>query len=117
MQTFIQNISGNTARAQIMRRVYFIFAVRKAMSLSFIKGYLFAAALLGFFSTISLGAVIHNTPSWRPSVAYGFYSAAFMHAGILVQLMLVAAIIVGVWLMRDILKNLKGIRVFSFSKN
>ena len=89
-----------------MRRVYLIFALRQLTRPMALKTYVFGGIVIGVLSSVSLGAVISNTPSWSPGGLYRFYTAAFLNTDFIVQTLVVAAALSAMWLSRDVARGM-----------
>lgn len=91
---------------RIMRRVYVMFVLRKAISPYAVRTYAISISLAGVFSLVSIGNVIANMPALSDiSGLTVFMLSALLHTETLVQFLIFGTITVGIWLARDILSG------------
>jgi len=91
---------------QIMRRVYFVYFLRKLFSPTAMKLVMLFAVLRESFSVVSVPNVLANSPSiLNPLASYQFFTTAFWNTEITVRLLLVAFFALSLWLIQDFVKK------------
>jgi hypothetical protein len=96
--------------ADIMRRVRFIHGLRMLMSPAMIRAVVFLASVISTIAVVSVPHVIANM-SHLAIQAYAPYLAnAYLHTTFAVQTGVILALAAGVWLVRDIVRNLRYTR-------
>jgi|SRR3989344_7531110 len=89
---------------RIMRRVYVIYYMRKALSPRALKIYAFIAACLGTASVVSVSNVLANMPSDLAGIS-AFLVAAFTNTQVVVQALSLAALATLCVLVADIVRS------------
>jgi len=91
---------------RIMKRVRYTFYLKKVFNSIMLKIYALFLAFFGMFSLVSVSNILRNMPSlFEVGSFYRFVSGAVLNTEFTVQLVLVAALIVGVMLIKDTIKN------------
>lgn len=91
-----------------MRRVYMIWVARKIANPINLKIAGFLAALLWLRQYVSIKHVLYNSPSFTdPVETLGFFSSAFWNTTTAVEILVLAVLVLGVFLVRDALKKFK----------
>jgi len=99
-------------KRKIMRRIYFMFAVRKALSPVALKLYAFIALLWFGVSQVSMGNIIANMPQvTNVSAFYDFYTSALVNTEFAVQMILAGIAFFIVWMIWDMKRNLFAAQV------
>jgi len=94
-------------KRRIMRRIYFMFVVRRALSPIALKLYASVSLLLFMVSQVSLWDIIANMPRVTNIGAfYSFYTSALVNTEFAVQAILIGIVFFIVWMILDIKKNL-----------
>jgi len=94
-------------KVRIMRRVYVIYYMRKALSPRALKIYAFTAACLGTLSVVSVSNVLANMPGDLAGIG-AFLVAAFANTQVTVQALSVAAFLALAILIVDIIRSFSG---------
>ena len=89
---------------KLMRRIYFMYMVRKAISRRACQMYVFLSLWAVLFSAVSVTSVIANMPS-QPLSLVSFATNALMHTELAVQVMLLALASVVMWMLVDTVQN------------
>ncbi len=96
-------------KTRIMRRVYAIWILRKALSQRSLKIMVILATFWQIKNLVYVRAVIANAPSITDLVAnLRFFSAALLHTQFAVQISILASAILMLWVARDIQKKQPG---------
>jgi len=83
--------------------------LRQALSASSVKIMIILASLWQIKSAVFVRAVFQNMPSFTDIAAnLQFFSAAFAHTHMTVQLSIVASGILALWLVKDVRQNQAG---------
>lgn len=81
-------------RNKIMRRVYILYVLRRALSPRAVKLYIlgvFALELSPFLPYLSIQNIFANMPPlYNPKALFVFHTVAFMHTQLIVQISLIA---------------------------
>ena len=88
---------------QVMRRVYFIWGVRQFANPLFLKIAVLAVFLLQVKEAVFVRQVFANMANYEISELFHFWSAAFLHTDIIVQVATLGIGILSVILARDII--------------
>mgnify|MGYP001603560618 CR=1 FL=1 len=92
-----------------MRRVYFTWMLRQALSASSVKVMIILASLWQIKQLVYVRAVFENMPSITDIAAnLQFFSSAFTHTHVTVQLYIIASGILALWLAKDIRQHQLG---------
>jgi len=98
---------------RIMRRVYFIYAVKLLMRPTALRFFLFMVLFLSTTAFVSFRNVFFNIPKVAdPFPLYQFAVSAFAHAEVPLQLISIALFSIGLFLVSDIVKNWRGTEAF-----
>jgi len=99
--------------ADIMRRVRFIHGLRMLMSPAMIKASVFLVSVVSTILLVSIPQIVANM-SHLAIEAYAPYLAdAYLHTNFAVQAGVVLALAAGVWLVGDMIRNMRYGRVHS----
>ena len=91
---------------RIMKRVKYTFYLKKVFNSIMLKIYALFLTFFGIFSLVSVANVFRNMPSlFEVGSFYRFVSDAVLNTEFTVQLVLGVAVIVGVMLIKDAIKN------------
>ena len=102
----------NILKKNIMRRVRFIYFLRRVFSAVSLKLALAAVFLVGIASFVSVRDVIMNMPDpWSVSEFLNFTFDAFIKTETMVQIFALATFVFLCLLARDLLKNLRVLRL------
>lgn len=94
---------SNTLKAQVMRRVYIVANLRRALSPFALKFYFFAALLWEVGRQVWVARVIHNSPPLtHPLATVTFFANAFSHTHTTVQLLSLGVLFFALWLSADL---------------
>lgn len=92
-----------------MRRVYVIWALRRAFSPFMVKIYLGAAFLWEIGSHVWVSRVFSNSPEFvRIGESFSFFVHAFTGAQFMVQLLVVALLVIGGLLFKDLIRQISA---------
>ncbi|OGG47342.1 hypothetical protein A2671_01520 [Candidatus Kaiserbacteria bacterium RIFCSPHIGHO2_01_FULL_49_13] len=100
-------MTNQELKIRIMRRVYVIYYVRKALSPRALKMYALIAACLGTASVVSVSNVLQNMPSDVAGIS-SFFIAAFANTKLIVQLLTAGAIVTLLALLADLVRSFSG---------
>ena len=103
-------MTSHELKIRIMRRVYVIYFVRRALSPRALKIYALFAAILGTASVVSVSNVFANMPADLLGISE-FLLAAFGNTELTVQLLSAAALIALGILLVDIVRSFSTLRV------
>ncbi|MEK7567841.1 MAG: hypothetical protein AAB513_02900 [Patescibacteria group bacterium] len=93
-------------KREIMGRVYMGYAIRRVWSFAMLRFAVFAGAIAGILSFVSIRHVIQNMPNPTDfNASYGFVSVAIKNTEFAVQLSLLAIFTVGVFTAVQMLKG------------
>jgi len=96
----------NELEQKIMKQVIRIHYLKKVFNPLMFKVYALAIASIGITSLVSVSNVFKNMPSLlEVGQTYRFVSSAVANTEVSVQLVLAVAVVVGVLLVRDTIKN------------
>ena len=96
------DINANNLKPQVMRRVYFICAIRRIFSPMMLKVYIGALFAWQMISSVSVSSVINNAESLSPMYLASYFSYAFMHTELIIKALLIGLVLLSVWLIRDL---------------
>jgi len=103
------NGEGEKLRGRIMRRVYLVWLIRKILSPVTAKVLILAGLARQLFIFVSVKDVMINAPSvYDLSASFQFFGNAFINTGNAVQLSLLTAILLSLWLTRDFVRVRAG---------
>ncbi|OGG47486.1 hypothetical protein A3D66_00275 [Candidatus Kaiserbacteria bacterium RIFCSPHIGHO2_02_FULL_50_9] len=97
-------MTSHELKIRIMRRVYVIYYVRRALSPRALKMYAFVAACLGTASVVSVSNVFANMPGDFAGIGT-FLVAAFANTQFVVQALSLAALVTLGVLVTDIVRS------------
>ena len=98
--------SQNQLKREIMGRVYMGYVMRRIWSFATLRFAVFAGAVIGILSFVSIRQVFINMPNPTDlSASYSFVSVAVKNTEIYVQLSLLAILAVGIFTVVQILKG------------
>ena len=97
-------MTNHELRIRIMRRVYVIYYVRRALSPRALKIYAFIAACLGTASVVSVSNVLANMPTDFGGIG-AFLISAFANTKFIVQALSVGATVTLLALVTDIVRS------------
>ena len=97
-------MTSHELKIRIMRRVYVIYYVRRALSSRALKVYAFAAACLGTLSVVSVSNVVANMPADFAGIG-AFLVAAFTNTQLTVQALSLASLAALAALVADIVRS------------
>lgn len=90
-------------KSQIMHRVYMVTYLRRALSPFALKSYAALALLWGVGRVVWVARVIENAPGLtRPFDNIHFFTSAFAHTHLIVQVLVLGVTVFCLWLMRDL---------------
>ncbi len=92
-----------------MRKVYFVYMLRKATSPIALQSYIFAFFIWQLALVVSMPHIFSNMPSiLSPREFISFHAASFLNTEPLVQILAIGTIVLLIWLARNIVRNLKN---------
>lgn len=98
-------MNNSILKNRIMRRIYFVYYAKRLLSPVAIRLYLAAALLGGILSTVSVSNVFKNAFGTTGFYSFShFFSYAFMNTGLIVQVLLIAAVLYSLFITRDLVK-------------
>lgn len=102
---------SNILKKRIMRSIYIVYAIRKALSNAAFKIYAGIALLYGIKIFVHVEAVANNMPDFSNlSGLYNFMEYAVMNTEFAVQLIVLGTFAFAVWIIRDAIKNIFSIQ-------
>jgi hypothetical protein len=101
-------MESNELKNNIMRRVRRIYILRQVLNPLTLK--IYALALMGIIASylVSIPDILRNIPISDLSALYTFGTFSIVHTEVYVQLMVAAALALLLWLMRDIVRSMRG---------
>jgi len=94
-----------------MRRVYVMWTLRKLTRPRAFQAYVLLIAIYQVLSNVSISNVLHNAPApVHVRTFMTFVTGALSHTGIVIQVSLAIGAIFGLWLARDVIKNIINMR-------
>lgn len=91
---------------RIMRRIYAIYLWHRLINPMMLKVYVVIAFVAVLSASVSISHVIANMPAVTNfSEWYQFNIAAFNHTELSVKVLLASVIMLGIWLLRDLIKT------------
>jgi hypothetical protein len=88
---------------RIMRRVRYIYLLRKVFNPVALRAYSCAVLVLITATLVSMSNIFANVPAVTDMNAfYGYVSYAFMHTELIVQILTVGIVVITLYLLRDI---------------
>jgi hypothetical protein len=110
--------SGMTERTDIerivMQRVYLIRALKVAISTSTLSTLVSLLALWGIGRQVWVAQVLHNAPT-DPINLFWFYSEAFLHTSVTVQLLVLVMLISIFYIAREVARAVAFMRAQELS--
>ena len=91
---------------RIMRRVYAVFLIKRAVGPTALKLYTLMLASAGIVSLVSVGNVFANMPA-DIAGALTFVLYALSHTEFIIQLLVFGTLGAALWLIRDIIRGLQ----------
>lgn len=101
---------------KIMRRVYFVYFMKRALHPLMMKVYVLFAAFIGVLAFTSVPHVFANMP-FEPLNLYTFGAHAFMHTDLVVQVSVLLGGVTMLLLASDVLKSFSHSRQTSFQNS
>jgi hypothetical protein len=97
-------------KKDIMRRIYVVWTLRMLTKPIVLKPVILFVLLWQTANLVSVGSVFRNAPALANlSADFSFFRAAFFNTELTIQLLLLAALAMGAWLVKD---TLSGFRDF-----
>jgi hypothetical protein len=93
-------------KQRIMRRVHVVYLIRQLFSGTALRLYALAVLTFGLLRTVSIYDILANMPQQGLLALYDFVTYATLHTELVVQLMLIGATVVGLWLVRDAIRSI-----------
>lgn len=100
--------------AIIMRRVHAVHFMRRVFNPVTVKGAVVAVSLVALFFTVSIPDVIGNMSRLSITEEVGYFLQAYTHTSFIVESAIVLAAAVGIWLVLDIVNNVRHSHSFKF---
>lgn len=95
-------------KKRIMRRVYMIWVARKVANPLSLKLAGLLVTLLWLRQYVSIKHVLYNSPSFtNPLETLGFFSNAFLSTTFVVEVLVVAVLALGFFLLRDAVRRFR----------
>ena len=102
-------------KAKVMRRVYMVSYLRRALSPVALKVYAATFLLYGIGQQVFVAKVLYNAPGLStPLDSLNFFARAFAGTEVLVQLLVAGCVLASLWFATDLLFRRQSALVASF---